>query len=132
MASDNMIDENNIVFRVDQIFCVIGRDSGAKKMLAGLHQPSILIYSPISPSVASARGAMLQSCSRCFTMSRKSSSVSDAARSPSDFLESEELSSRECRLLAARRDNEAADEKAGKPVIICRVRATGEAGYEQG
>jgi len=65
-------------------------------------------------------------------MSRKSWSASDAARNPSDFLESEELSSRERRLLAARRDNEAADEKAGDPVIICRVRARGEAGYIQG
>lgn len=121
MASDNMIDENNIVFRIDQIFCVIGRESGAKKMLARLHQPNIFIYSPISCSVASARGAILQSCSRCFTMSRKSWSVSDAATKPSVFSESEELSSRERRLLAARRDNEAADEKAMEPVIICRV-----------
>ena len=121
-----------MVFRIDQIFCVVVRESGAKKMLAELHQPGILIRSPISSSVASARGALLQSNSRCFTMSRKSWSASDAARSPSDFLELEKLSSRERRLLAARRDNEAADEKAGEPVITCKVRATGEAGYIQG
>jgi len=100
-----------------------------KKMSAKARQSSILIYSPISCSVAPARDAIVQSCSSCFAMSRKSRSVSDAARSPSDLLESEELSSRERRLLAAKRDNEAADVKAGEPVITCKVCTTGEAGY---